>query len=388
MLHSSRFPRQSVQLPLWILASLATCAALALNLSPLASHSACAQTPVSAGFQPRTTALVGARVFLAPGQELAEATVVLRDGQIAPVAPNLAPPPEAEVIDLKGYVIYAGFLDAANSAPIDPELIPSVEAGRQLDLSRFALAGTPFDNRRGLSPELAAHQVLRRDPRGAESRRRFGFTTTHAVPSGRLASGMGSLISNTGLPRRETVLVAESFPQFQLLGLQQDGYPATLMGGTAHLRQLFLDARRQQQHQQLYRDQAPGITRPPEDRVLHAIGTHAAPGQTVLFLAQSRDDIHRALDFAAEHQLRPILVGAREGYRATERIKAEAVAVIAHLQPGDAPKVEPESEPGLNPKPRDPRRVQQERLDRWNEHVAKLKALHAAGIPCALSAQG
>ncbi|MFM8219721.1 MAG: hypothetical protein ACKOJF_12470, partial [Planctomycetaceae bacterium] len=131
MLHSSRFPRQSAQLPLWILASLATCAALALNLSPLASHSACAQTPVSAGFQPRTTALVGARVFLAPGQELAEATVVLRDGQIAQVAPNLVPPPEAEVIDLKGYVIYAGFLDAANSAPIDPELIPSVEAGRQ-----------------------------------------------------------------------------------------------------------------------------------------------------------------------------------------------------------------------------------------------------------------
>lgn len=388
MSRSPLLRRRSPRLSFWLTAGFALVASLGSLLSPVASSPARAQTPVSAGFQPRTIALVGARVFLAPGQELPEATVVLRAGQIVQVAPNLAPPPDAEVIDLKGYVVYAGFLDAANSAPIDPELVPPVEAGRQLDLARYALAGTPFDNRRGISPELAAHQVLRRDPRAAEARRRFGFTTTHAVPSGRLASGSGSLISNTGLPRRETVLVPESFPQFQLLGLQQDGYPATLMGATAHLRQLFLDARRQQQHQQLYRDQAPGVTRPPEDRVLQAVGTLAAPGQTVMFLAQSRDDIHRALDFAAEHQLKPILVGAREGSRATERIKAEAVAVIAHLQPGDAPKVEPEPDPGLNPKPRDPRRVQQERLDRWTAHVANLKTLQAAGIPLALSAQG
>jgi len=357
-----------------------------LAIAPLI---AAAQSPRSAGFEPRAWALINARVVVSPEQELPSATVVIRDGLIAAVEANLAPPPDAQVIDLSGHIIYPGFIDAATQAPLDPQKGPQPDAGRVLETSRFALAGLPVDNRKGLTPEFSPRQSLKNEPALWESRRQQGFTALHVLPQGRLASGSGLLISTSGLPLREAVLRDPTFPEFQLFPLGQNGYPFTLMGGVAHLRQALLDARRWQQHVQLFAAKAAGVPRPPEDPVLEALAQTLSQNQPSLWVAQSRDDIHRALDFAAEQQMSPIIIGAAESWRTLDRLKAESRGIIALVNWGDEPRVEPEAgNNGLNPKAKAPRRVQQRQLDRWNEQVNNLKSIHEAGLKLAVGTDG
>lgn len=372
-------PLRSFGLALW----------LALGLVLFTLLTATAQPPRSAGFSPRTIALVNGRIIVSPEQEIPVGTIVVRDGLIIAVGAEVQPPADAEVIDIRDHIVHSGFIDAASSTLIDPKKIPTVDEGRPPETSRYALAGTLLDNRKGLSPEFSPREALRNDPSLLEARRRAAFTSTHIVPTGRIASGSGLLIANSGLPLRESLLTEETFPQFHLHALGGTGYPATLMGVTAHLRQALLDADRFQTHTRLYSERTAGIPRPPLDPVLSSLASVRTAGKPTLFVAQNRDEIHRALDFAHEHQLAVILVGGAEAWRATDRIKSETRGVITYINWGDSPRVEiePNAEK-LDPKQRDPRAVQQDRVDRWQSQVKNLKQLHAAGIRFAIATEG
>src|SRR5881296_3606888 len=66
------------------------------------------------GFRPLPLgvhALVGGKVVLKPGDVLDSGTVVIRDGKIQAVGKDITPPPDARVWDMKGTVIYPGFID-------------------------------------------------------------------------------------------------------------------------------------------------------------------------------------------------------------------------------------------------------------------------------------
>ncbi|MCY2964587.1 MAG: amidohydrolase family protein, partial [Planctomycetota bacterium] len=70
-------------------------------------------------------------------------------------------------------------------------------------------------------------------------------------------------------------------------------------------------------------------------------------------------------------------------------MKAASRGIIATVAWGDSPKVEVEpAGDRLQPQLKDPRRVQQSRVDRWKEQTANLKTLHAAGIPFAIGSEG
>ena len=56
-------------------------------------------------------ALTNATVHVKPGETLAGATVVIRDGRIVSVTPGGTPPPGANVRDCANLHIYAGFID-------------------------------------------------------------------------------------------------------------------------------------------------------------------------------------------------------------------------------------------------------------------------------------
>src|SRR5262249_60845460 len=105
-----------------------------------------------------------------------------------------------------------------------------------------------------------------------ENRRKVGFTTVHVVPSGRIAGGQASLLTTSGLPLREAVIVSGTLPLFQLYDPPGAGYPSTLMGATAHLRQAFLDAGRYRLHHSLYAGQTPGVARAPAHAGREALG--------------------------------------------------------------------------------------------------------------------
>lgn len=343
----------------------------------------------NSGFESKTFAISKARIVTSPDEELPSATLVIRDGLIVAVGADVPIPADAEIIDGAGLIVYPGFIDAASSSLLEPNRIPAPAPGRPIDFSRFALAATPPDNRKSLTPDFIAHEALKTDAALVETRRKLGVTSIHVAPVGRIAGGSGSLVSTSGLPLREALVAGGTLPQFHLVGPQGEGYPATLMGATAHLRQAFLDADRYQLHHKLYSRNVSGVSRPAEDRVLTSLGEILEKKHPSMFVAQSRDEIHRALDFAFEHQLPALIWGGLEADRCIERLQKQSRGVVVQVNWGNEPVIETQKPADtLTADWKDPLRFQQDKRDRWRRQVAVLKTLHEKQIRFALSSEG
>ncbi len=365
------------------------------------------QLPPS-GFRPRTFALTNAQIVVAPGQVIDKGHVVVRDGRIISVGLDVAIPADAVVIEADGLHLYPGFIDAGVSALFD-EVKPMPLEGRSVDISKYALAGMRSDDRNGLTPEFAAGEHLKPQQGDLDKYRQAGFVAVHVLPSGRIASGTGAVVNLASLPVREALLSTATFSTMQLSERGGQDYPATLMGVHAHLRQAFLDAERHAKWQRLFTANANGaagaasIERPPVDPAFDAFNAMRAAGAKTVFVAHSRDDHDRALNFAAEHQLRPVIWGGREAYRVIERLKKSETDVIVQVDFDDEPKLEAPKPAKNDAKDKsnsdssvvdelitevpEPQRVREHKRQDWKERVAGLAALHKAGVRFAISSR-
>src|SRR5437763_17200544 len=79
--------------------------AFLLLLLPVAAH---AQSP-------GVYAITGATVHPASGPEIANGTVLIRDGLIEAVGAKVSVPPDAAIVDAKGAHVYPGLIDAQTS---------------------------------------------------------------------------------------------------------------------------------------------------------------------------------------------------------------------------------------------------------------------------------
>src|SRR5437868_7023133 len=73
----------------------------------------------SADLRPTAYAIRDARVVTEAGTVLPKATIVIRDGLIAAVGPDVEVPPDALVTEGKGLTVYPGFIDAGSSRGYD-----------------------------------------------------------------------------------------------------------------------------------------------------------------------------------------------------------------------------------------------------------------------------
>src|SRR5205807_2148495 len=149
--------------------------------------------------RPTVFAIRDARVVPEPGKTLAKATVVIRDGPIEAVGPDVKPPADALVIDGKDLTVYPAFIDAMNNWGFDPALRRS-ESGppAPVDLSSEAIATTRADNRKGLTPEFVVANALKSDETQADVWRRLGFSAHLIAPDGGLIVGQSALVSLSG----------------------------------------------------------------------------------------------------------------------------------------------------------------------------------------------
>jgi imidazolonepropionase-like amidohydrolase len=340
----------------------------------------------AAEFEPRAFAITQATVITSPGQQIEHGRVIIRDGLIVAVGTDVPIPADAEVIDAKDWFVYAGFIDAGTASLLNTDHPAQPAAPAPLDVSKYALAATRIDNRKSLTPDFEAAEHLRIEGDVLEKRRQLGFTTIHVVPTGRLASGRGALVTTRGATLRESLFQPATMSQFRVFGPGEDGYPHTLMGGTAHLRQFFLDGRRYAQHHSLFKAAAPNIPRPLQDAALDGLLPVLSKQLPVWFQASTRDEIERALNFSAEHEISAFtLWGGHEAERSLERLKERKIPVVLTVDFGDEPKVEaPATDGKLAAEQKDPLRVQESHRDHWRKLVGGPKLLHAAGLKLAI----
>jgi imidazolonepropionase-like amidohydrolase len=273
-------------------------------------------------------------VRLAPGAA-ASATVLARDGRIARLAnDDFVPPSEARRIDGEGGLLLPAFLDAYTTTGC---ATPEPKAARDLPPKESAdvVVDMREANRKGVQPSFRAADAFNAPGEALQPWRESGFGALLAAPAGQILSGQSALVVTREAAPRDAVVRAGVFDHagFDATG---PGYPSTLMGSIAQLRQFLLDAAWQRDLAQRRAAGKPG-PRLPFDADLEAIGPALRGERRVCCEAQSADDVDRWLELADAHHLRIAIAGGREAWKRAGVLAQRKVPVLLTLAWGEEP---------------------------------------------------
>lgn len=310
-------------------------------------------------------AIVGARIEVGDGRVIESGNVVIRGDRIAAVGADAAVPQGATVVDGKGLTVYPGFIDAYTTRGIKmPDAKP---AGTPPDNRTTAPATMWHANRKGIRSEVSAATALDMKDE-VEGKREQGVTTVLLTPGGGMLSGNAAVVDLAGTGK---VLLPDVATEMGFRNGSGAGYPGTLFGVTATLRQTLADA-------QFYAKQANPATKDPSLEGLRSVLGGKIPA---LFNVNSAREIARARRIADEFGLRMIVNGGNEAFRAVDILKATKTPVILSLDVSDAPSRTPQTTPDAVPK-----EILEERYQLWQERIGNAKTLNAAGVPIAFGA--
>jgi imidazolonepropionase-like amidohydrolase len=292
---------------------------------------------------PQIYAIRGARLVTASGAPIATGTIVLRNGLIDAVGADVAVPPDAIVIDGAGMSVYPGLIDMGNAAGLDAAPPATPATFRTLeDAERWKRSVI-------LRPELEAARVVRPDAPELARLAASGVATVLATPTAGLFKGQSALVNVAAPPdepqigavadaRRGLQVVRTPVALHVSLALGPGGgrgggggYPVSLLGSIAFVRQSFLDAQHQQLEKQRYDKAKTGVARPTYDPSLDAIQPALLRALPVAFEADPSREILRALNMAKAFNLDPVITGAREADQVIVDLKAQNARVIYNL---------------------------------------------------------
>jgi imidazolonepropionase-like amidohydrolase len=302
-------------------AVLAAAAAFAMGAS--------AETPI-------VYAVRNARLVTAAGAPVATGTIVIRNGVIDAVGANIQAPPEAHVIDGTGMTVYPGLIDMGNSTGVNVPADAQPQGG-----FRTTEDQERFKHEQIFRPGLMAADNLAPDSPELARLVASGVTTVLSVPPGSLVRGQSALVNVAGnVDDPQIGAVADTRKGRQVVrtpvalhispnaGTGRGGYPVSLIGNIAFIRQHFLDAQHQQLARQHYERAKNGGERPAYDPSLDALQPAMARRLPVVFEADQAREILRALKMAKEFNLDPVITGAAEADQVTDALKASSARVI------------------------------------------------------------
>lgn len=281
-------------------------------------------------------ALVGAKVFVKPGETLEVATIVIRDGFIESVGKDIQPPADARIWEMKGLTIYAGFIDSYLSA--------GAKTGGESATAKDSLTSGKFYGVVGAEKNPAGYEVAQVSPerrmarsytpdaKALEKMRELGFTTANVVSGNGIFRGTTAFVALSDADANRALIKPDVFQHvaFDNESGKEDVYPESLMGVIAAIRQTFFDA----QHYAL--DNAdfskhPNRRRPEFNPALEALLPAAEGKMRVLFEPKNALMVDRASRIAQELKLDLCLVSSGEEWRRPELAKAANAPFIVRL---------------------------------------------------------
>jgi len=267
----------------------------------------------------QTIAITGGTVHPVSGPKLENATVLIRDGRIAAVGPNVAIPAGATRIDAAGKWVTPGLIDGAGQLGL-------TEISAVQNTNEGFVRGTvtaAFNVAEGINPASMVIPVTRVE----------GITSALTWPTGNLIAGQGVMIDLDGATV-ESMLVKSS-PAAMLADLSEnskDEGGGSRAGAAALLRRVFNDAREYGRRRADYtRAQIQQLAAPAAD--LEALLPVLRSQLPLVVLANRKSDIATALRIAQEYKLKLILAGAQEAWMIAPQIAAAGVPVL--VQPLD-----------------------------------------------------
>jgi hypothetical protein len=283
------------------------------------------------GGGPRYFAVVNARIVTGTGSVIDSGTVVIAKGLIQAVGANVTVPPEAWVIDGKGLSVYPGLIDAGTDLGLPKkegsESTPTGRGGRRTAPSGEIAKGP--EDRPGTSPWRVAADELKTGDKRIETWRNAGFTTTLTVPDGGIFPGQATVIDLAGDRSDDYVVKAmATLPiSFKPIGAWW-GFPDSLMGTIAYVRQVFDDSNWYAQAEPIYESNVTKFERLPYDRTERVIAHGGGDKEIILLPANNSVQFLRGLRLADEWKINAVLYGGQQGYEVAAAIAAKKMPVL------------------------------------------------------------
>ena len=276
-----------------------------------------------------TFAIRGGHIVTVTGADIPNGTVVISGGKITAVGANVQAPPNAQVIDAGGLMVYPGMIETGSSVGLS-------------EIGQGAVATVDIQEVGSFNPNAQAFFGI--DPHSAHVgvARVVGITTVVSRPTGGIMSGQAALINLAGdtppkmavVPR--VALVIE-LPRSGFGGrgfaraAAQQGSPAdasrTRQLQMDSLRSMLRDAEAYGKAQSAYaKDKT--LPRPAHDVVLESMLPALGGQMPVIFPADRANDIRDAVTFAEEMHLKPIIMGGQEAPTVAAFLKQHSVPVI------------------------------------------------------------
>lgn len=297
---------------------------------------AVAQDPRTPG-APRHFAIRDARIVVAPGRVVDRGTIVLRDGLVVAVGPNVPVPQGAWVIDGAGLTVYPGLVDALSTVGLPSSLRlpegdrPQPAPGGQPGAQQGPYSWGPEDRPATFTWLNAADTLNPADER-IRRWREAGFTSVVVVAERGFFPGQAAWINLAGERRNDLVVRTPVAIRVNLQGGPgHRGYPNSLMGALAYVKQLFFDARHYDQAWSVYQSAPAGRQRPEYDRTLEPLRDALRSRRPVLLPGNLAKEVHRALALAEETGVTPVIYGLQEAYRVASGVARRNVPVIVNV---------------------------------------------------------
>ncbi len=352
--------------------------------------SAAAQTPL------RPQLHVARNVRLQSHTEAPRVTLVLAGGRIEGILDASAQVPAgARVIEGEGWLALPAFVDAFTHEGCEvPEA--SSEKDRPVSTRSDVRVDMRAANRKGIRPAFRACGVFSIPEKQGQAIRKAGFGVVHSAPGGNLLSGTSVIATTRDAAPRDTIVTVEAFDQaaFRASG---GGYPGTLMGYLAQLRQFFHDAAHQRELRRRH-EAGESVPRPPFDADLEAILPLLDGERRVVCRAESNRDIERWIKLGDEFDFQIAISGGRDAWKLADVLAERGIPVFLTLDWGaevsdpdeeknkgreveeepDASEVETASEDDWEYL--EPLAVRRERRRLWEENRDCAIRLHEAGV--------
>ena len=346
-------------------------------------HAGSAQTTPPEGIRkntPTVHAFTNARIIQSPGKVIEKGVLVIRDGIINAVGADAAIPADARIWDMKGQTIYPGLIDSYSDygVPKAPKPTPDVEGEqrRQRPVGpQEPPSGANYWNGMVL-PQNDAAKLFAPDAKAAEKLRALGFTSALIVPQRGIIKGMSAMVNLSDGKANELLVRAGVAQHIQLRGeYGQEGYPGSLMGIIALIRQALYDADWYGKAQDAF-EKNPSLTRPEANNALAAL--HDAVAKKIPFVIETNDELDalRADKIAKEFGLHLIIQGSGKEYRRLDAVKATQRAFVLPINFPETPAVQT---------PEDALHVSLRDLRYWDEAPENPKRLQEAGVHFALT---
>ncbi|MCP4849622.1 MAG: amidohydrolase family protein [Verrucomicrobiaceae bacterium] len=259
---------------------------------------------------PSVHALVGGKVVSSKGE--LEATIIIRDGKIQGIGANLDPPAGARVWDVSGRRIYSGFIEPWWEVTQEDEK-KGAHWHKGVRPERMVSSGT-----------LPTGDMLKK-------RRALGFCVAHMVGDAGIFRGQGAVVLLREGKRGEQVIVPSSGQVIDFAN-GGGGYPSSLMGAIALVRQTCSDARWYRAASAAHLANPAVVPRPADDRSLAALDL----GGRSFLIARDELDYARIAALSAEFKFSSVLRGNGHEYRRVADVRRLGSPLILSMNfPGD-----------------------------------------------------